>query len=88
MLLRVTSTENVAADTLEVYNSVQNSNFAPVIQAFNIKAYGQGTQVVEVTDFFSRDVPALGLDKDRRDEYKVKKLDDNRSFIESVKAFR
>ncbi|SFU45104.1 zinc-dependent metalloprotease [Pontibacter akesuensis] len=87
VLLRVISTENVAADSLEVFQSVQNSNLAPVIQAFNIKAFGQGTQVVEVTDFFSKDVPALGLDKDRREEYKVKKLDDNRSFIESVKSF-
>ncbi|GAB3527422.1 zinc-dependent metalloprotease [Pontibacter brevis] len=87
VLLRVISTENVAADTLEIFNSIQNSNLAPVVQAFDIKAYGQGTQVVEVTDFFSKDVPALGLDKDRRDKYKVKKLDDKRSFIESVKSF-
>ncbi|WP_162052442.1 zinc-dependent metalloprotease [Pontibacter pamirensis] len=87
VLLRVISTENVAADTLEIFRSVQNSNLAPVVQAFDIKAFGEGTQVVEVTDFFSKDVPALGLDKDTREKYKVKKLDDKRSFIESVKSF-
>ncbi|MCC9167564.1 zinc-dependent metalloprotease [Pontibacter harenae] len=87
ILLRTISTQNVAADTLEIYNSVLNSNFAPIIQAFDIKAYNNGTQVIEVTDFFSKDVPAIGLDKRRRDQYKVRRLDDKRSFIESVKSF-
>lgn len=87
ILLRVVSTENVAADSLEIYNSVQSSNLAPVIQAFDIKAFNNGSQVVEVTDFFSKDVPALGLDKDRREKYKVKGLDDKRSLVTSVKSF-
>ncbi|MEJ8803787.1 zinc-dependent metalloprotease [Pontibacter sp. H249] len=87
VLLRVISYQNVAADTLEIYNSVQNSNLAPVIYAFDVKAFGQGTQVIDVTDFFSKDVTALGLDKRRREQYKVRKLDDKRSFIESVKSF-
>ncbi|MER2996823.1 zinc-dependent metalloprotease [Pontibacter populi] len=87
ILLRVISYENVAADTLEIYHSVQNSNLAPVIQAFDIKAFNGAASVVEVTDFFSKDVPALGLDQRNRDTYKVKRLDDKRSFIESVKSF-
>ncbi|MBC5992057.1 zinc-dependent metalloprotease [Pontibacter cellulosilyticus] len=87
ILLRVVSYENVAADTLEIFNSVQNSNLAPVIQAFDIKAFGNGTQVIDVTDFFSKDVTALGLDKRRREQYKVRRLDDKRSFIENVKSF-
>ncbi len=87
ILLRLISYQNVANDTLEVYNSVQNSNLAPVIQAFDIKAFNNGTSVVEVTDFFSRDVPALGLDKENRDQYKVKRLDDKRSFVEGIKSF-
>ncbi|HEY4652588.1 MAG TPA: zinc-dependent metalloprotease [Pontibacter sp.] len=87
ILLRVISYENVAADSLEIFHSVQNSNLAPVIQAFDIKAFNNGASVVEVTDFFSKDVPALGLDQRRRDTYKVRRLDDKRSFIESVKSF-
>jgi hypothetical protein len=87
ILLRLISYQNVANDTLEVFHSVQNSNLAPVIQAFDIKAFNNGASVVEVTDFFSRDVPALGLDKENRDKYKVKRLDDKRSFIESVRSF-
>ncbi|MDX5481193.1 MAG: DUF5118 domain-containing protein, partial [Hymenobacteraceae bacterium] len=47
ILLRVISYQNVAADTLEVYNSVLNSNFAPVIQTFDIKAFNEGASVVE-----------------------------------------
>ncbi|WP_242918325.1 zinc-dependent metalloprotease [Pontibacter liquoris] len=87
ILLRLISYQNVASDTLEIFHSVQNSNLAPVIQAFDIKAFNKGTSVVEVTDFFSKDVPALGLDKENRDKYKVKRLDDKRSFIEGVKSF-
>ncbi|MFD2512395.1 zinc-dependent metalloprotease [Pontibacter locisalis] len=87
ILLRVVSYENVAADSLEIYHSVQNSNLAPVIQAFDIKAFGPGTQVVEVTDLFSKDVTSLGLDKRRREQYKVRKLDDKRTFIEGIKSF-
>ncbi|MBJ6118378.1 zinc-dependent metalloprotease [Pontibacter sp. BT310] len=87
ILLRVISYENVAADTLEIFHSVQNSNLAPVIQAFDIKAFNTGTSVVEVTDFFSKDVPALGLDQRNRDTYKVRRLDDKRSFVESIKSF-
>ena len=87
ILLRVVSYENVAADSLEIYHSVQNSNLSPVINAFDIKAFGKGTQVIDVTDFFSKDITALGLDKRRREQYKVRKLDDKRSFIESVKSF-
>ncbi len=87
ILLRVISYENVAADSLEIYHSVQNSNLAPVIQAFDIKAFNTGTSVVEVTDFFSKDVPALGLDQRNRETYKVKRLDDKRSFIENIKSF-
>ncbi|NDK57215.1 zinc-dependent metalloprotease [Pontibacter fetidus] len=87
ILLRVISYENVAADTLEIYHSVQNSNLAPVIQAFDIKAFNGAASVVEVTDFFSKDVPALGLDQRNRDTYKVRRLDDKRSFVESIKSF-
>ncbi|WP_439882486.1 zinc-dependent metalloprotease [Pontibacter sp. MBLB2868] len=87
ILLRVISYENVASDSLEIYNSVQNSNLAPIIQAFDIKAFGPGTQVVDVTDLFSKDVTSLGLDKRRREQYKVRKLDDKRTFIEGIKSF-
>lgn len=87
ILLRVISYENVAADSLEIYHSVQNSNLAPVIQAFDIKAFNNGASVVEVTDFFSKDVPALGLTQRSRDQYKVRRLDDKRSLIESIRSY-
>ncbi|SIR41376.1 zinc-dependent metalloprotease [Pontibacter lucknowensis] len=87
ILLRLISYQNVASDTLEIFHSVQNSNLAPVIQAFDIKAFNNGASVVEVTDFFSKDVQALGLNKRQRETHKVKKLDDKRSFVEGIKSF-
>ena len=39
ILLRVVSYENIASDTLPIYESVKNSNFEPILSSFNIEAY-------------------------------------------------
>src|SRR5690606_36541327 len=41
VLLRVASYENVAADSLPVHEAVVNSNFEPVLYAFDIKAFNK-----------------------------------------------
>ena len=89
VLLRLVSYDNVANDSLPVYQSVRNSNFEPILQAFDIEAISPDSTgyVVEIGPFFSKDVPSIGLDNDRRKEYKVSKLDESRSFIESLKSY-
>lgn len=88
IFLRVKSYQNVAADSLPVYHSVKNSNFEPILAAFDIKAYGKdSSSVIEVTELFNKDVPAIGLDNRRRTQYKVRRLDDKRSYIASIKSF-
>ena len=39
ILLRVVSYENIASDSLPIYESVKNSNFEPILSSFNIEAY-------------------------------------------------
>lgn len=88
VLLRVVSYNNIASDSLPVALSVRNSNFEPIIQSFDIKAFGKDSSlVVEVTTLFTKDVPAIGFDDARRKQFKVSSLDDSRSFIEHIKSF-
>ncbi len=89
ILLRWVSYENTASDTLPIYEAVQNSNFEPIIMAFQIEALNEDSTgtVIEVTDLFETDVPALGLDQNDRREYGVRRLDASRTFIEHLKSF-
>jgi hypothetical protein len=89
ILLRVVSFNNVASDSLPIAQAVRNSNFEPIIMAFNIEALNNDTTgvVIDVTPLFSTDVAALGLQQNRRTEYQVRRLDPARSFIMSVRSF-
>lgn len=89
VLMRVVSYQNVAADSLPIYESVRNSNFEPIVQAFDIKAYSKDSSsvVVEVNALLSGDVPVFGLDQRDRDRFRVRNLDKERSFILHVKSY-
>lgn len=89
VLLRVVSHEVFAADSLAVHEAVVNSNFEPVLYTFPIKAYSKDSTatVIDVTDLFKTDVKALGLPSYRRKQYKISRLESNKSFIESVKSY-
>ena len=89
ILLRRVSFENTASDTLPIYEAVRNSNFEPIIMTFQIKALNEDSTgtVIDVTELFESDVPALGLDQGDRRDYQVRRLDASRSFIESVNSY-
>lgn len=92
VLLRVVSYGNVAADSLPVHEAVVNSNFEPVLFAFDIKAFNtkdslNPATVVEVDPLFTKDVNAIGISEFYRKRYKISRLDTDRSFIESVKSY-
>ena len=89
VLLRVVSHDVFAADSLAVHEAVVNSNFEPVLYTFPIKAYSKDSTatVIDVTDLFKTDVKALGLPSYRRKQYKISRLESNKSFIESVKSY-
>lgn len=89
LLLRVVSYSNTASDSLPIYEAVRNSNLEPILYRFDIKSKGKEEKgwVIEVTDLFSKDVPALGLQKSRRTQYKVSRLDTDRSYIDTIRSF-
>lgn len=88
VLLRVVSYNNVANDSLPIATSVRNSNFEPIIQSFDVKAFGKDSSVViDVTPLFTKDVPALGMDNNERKNYKVTTLDESRTYIEHIRSY-
>ena len=89
ILLRHVSYENVASDSLPVYEAVQNSNFEPIIASFDVKSLGKDSSgvVIDVTKLYASDIPALGLQSDEREEYRVRRLDTDRSFIEHINSY-
>ena len=89
VMLRVPSYTNIAADSSEMYESVRNSNLAPILATFDIKALSKDSNgvVIDVTDFFSKDVSALGLSSDTKTQYKITRLDESRSYIDTIKSF-
>jgi len=90
ILIRKHSFENIADEELPVYKSVQANNFAPILAAFDIEAYNEDTTgvVIEMTDFFEKDIEAIsGVISFLRREYQVRRLDSERSYIESAKSF-
>ena len=90
-MLRVVSYGVVAADSLPVHEAVLNSNFEPVLQSFDIKAFKKDTlspaTVIEVNDFFVKDVNAIGMPEFFRKKYKVSRLDEKRSYIDSLRSY-
>ncbi len=90
IVLKTKSYRSVAADSLPINLSVQANNYQPTIYAFDIAALSKDSSayVIDVTKFLSSDVKTFsGLDSEMRKTYKVSRLDDSRSFIQSAKSF-
>ena len=78
ILLRLVGHDNVAADTLPIFDAVQQSNFEPVIHAFDVETEGDNGDsfVVDMTDFLSSDVRLLGVSSGRRESYGIGQMDE------------
>ena len=91
IILRIVSYENVAADSLPIYEAVNNSNFEPIIASFAIAAKGKDSlkpsSLIDVTKLFTNDVKTLGISNRYKKRYKISSVDTKRSYIESIKAY-
>ena len=91
VLLRIVSYQNVAADSLPIYEAVINSNFEPIIASFSIEAKGKDTlkpsYLIDVTKLFTNDVKTLGISNRYKKRYKISSVDTKRSYIESIKSY-
>ncbi|MTH16444.1 zinc-dependent metalloprotease [Flavobacterium sp. LC2016-01] len=90
ILIKSKSYNSVANDTLPISISVKSNNYEPTLFAFDIVAFSKDSAntVIDVTKFYSTDVKAIsGISAEMRETYKVKGLDDSRSFINKIKSF-
>jgi len=90
ILVRSKSYANIAADSLPIQISVRANNYQPTIFAFDIAAYTKDSagSVIDVSRFFLTDIKAIsGISAAMRRDYKVTRLDETRSFINSIKSF-
>lgn len=90
VLLKLKSYNAVANDSLPIFKSVKANNLEPIIFAFDIKTQNNDSTAVliDVTSLFSSDVRAIsGLTNSFRTQYKVRRLDPSRSFINSIKSY-
>jgi hypothetical protein len=88
--LRSISVDAVADDSLPISRSVRENNFAPILASFPIQAFAKDSNayVVDVTDFFGGDTPALsGLNAAQRRTYQVRRFDQPRSYVSGVRSF-
>lgn len=89
--LRVVSYDITASDSLPIHEAVVNSNFEPILYSFDVKAYQKDSinnnTVIQVNDLFQKDVEAIGLQSRRRKPYKISRLDDSRSYIDTIRSY-
>jgi hypothetical protein len=88
--LKSVAVDSYADESAPIAKSVAQNNFAPILAAFPIAAFGKDNQssVVDVTDFFAGDTPALsGLSTATRRTYAVQRFDQPRSFISEIRTF-
>ncbi len=89
VFLRLVTYQNFADDTTAIADAVRNSNFEPIIMAFDIEVMSDDDSavVIDVTDLFTDDVALIGLQKSRRESYSVRSVDGERTFVTRATAF-
>ena len=90
ILLKVKSYNAIANDSLPISKSVKSNNLEPILFAFDIKTQNTDSTAVliEVTKFFSSDIKAIsGINNSARSQYKVRRLDASRSFINTINSY-
>ena len=87
VVLRGVSHRTTAAEGTPLQLAVENSNFAPVLQALPVAARGQASSVIDVTDMYMGDTPSFSLSRARRTQFGVRSYDRNRSWLEWSRSF-
>ena len=89
VLLRLVNYQNFADDTTAISEAVHNSNFEPIIMAFDVEVMSDdgSAAVIDVSDLFTDDVTLIGLQKGRRETYGVRSVDSDRTFVTRATAF-
>ena len=87
ILLRAVSHATTADTEDNVSIAVENQSFAPVLHSFDIRARGEGSSVIDVTDLYMSDTPAFTLPAAQRQRMGVRRYDEGRSWLEWSRSF-
>ncbi len=90
VLLKSISFDNIASDSIPIYKSVMENNFAPIIAGFDLEVAATDSTgyVIQVNKLYEEDVPALsGMNEGLRKGYRITRVDKSRSYIDTIKAF-
>ena len=90
VILRAVSADAVADDSLPIARSVASNYLGAILGAFPVQAYtpDSASAVIDVTDFFGGDTPALsGLTSQQRTQWQVRRLDPARSFVSTARSY-
>lgn len=72
-----------------IYQAMMQSQESPIVASFDIKAKNPitGNYVIDVTDFFKKDIPVVSIPADEKSSKKLNSLADDRSFIERIACY-
>ena len=89
VFLRVISYGERAKDSSEtgMYRSVLNSSLQPIAAAFDVKAYGQTTTVIDMTDYLNIDNEIFYFQPWVRSALQIGGQLADRSYISSIRSF-
>ena len=89
ILLRLMGYQNFADDTTAIAGAVRNSNFEPILAAYDIEVMSEDSTaaVIEVTSLFTGDMALIGLPSFRRQQFGVRRLDGDRTYIVRATAY-
>ncbi|HKK24800.1 MAG TPA: zinc-dependent metalloprotease [Gracilimonas sp.] len=87
ILLRGVSYDNSSDENKPIYQAVQNSNFPTIIAAFDIIGTTGDRHRIDVTNLYLGDSKTFGLQNRHRSQYKISRLDRERSYLEFARSF-
>lgn len=93
VFLKRVSFDNRATDAEGMYKAVANSNTLPIMQAFDVKAYGKdsvtntNSTVIELTDYISGDNDVLFFSTGSKASLQIGAFQADRSYVQTVKSY-
>jgi hypothetical protein len=93
VFLKRVSFDNRGSDTAGMYTAVTNSNSLPIMQAFDVKAFGKdsvtntNSTVIEITDYAAGDNDVLFFNPGVKASLQIGTLQADRSYVQTVKSY-
>jgi len=90
IFIRTISYAEYAKDsTSPMFTTVSKSNVQPIVQSFDIKAFGKDSisSVIDITDFISGDNDVLHFSSSLKSSLRIAALQADKSYVVAVKAY-